>query len=56
MKKWVVLFAEKIEKLKTLKYHIAIKKVFSINCSACGSRDEKIFKEKYSIEVVKFLV
>ena len=24
MKKWVVLFAEKIEKLKTLKYHIAI--------------------------------
>ena len=41
--------------LKTLKYHIFYKKklVLTIICSKCDSKDEKIFKEKESIEILK---
>ena len=46
-----------IENLKTLKYHIfSRKKMFLfIICDKCGSENEKIFKEKESVEILKIL-
>ena len=50
------MFARNIENIKTLKSHILEKTLFlSIICSKCDSKDEKIFKEKESIEILKIL-
>ena len=44
-----------IEQLKTIKHHTFLKKklVISIICSKYGSKDEKVFKEEKSIEILK---
>ena len=56
-KKIIVLLVVNIENLKTLKYHIfSRKKMFLfIICDKCGSENEKIFKEKESVEILKIL-
>ena len=43
------------KKLETLKYHIFYKKklVLTIIRSECDSKDEKIFKEKESFQILK---
>ena len=46
-----------MKNLKSLKCHIFFKKTLflSIICSKCGKKYEKIFKEKESIEISKFV-
>ena len=46
-----------MENIKTLKYHTFSRKklVLSIICSKCRNEDEKIFKGKESIEILKIL-
>ena len=46
-----------IENSKILKYHAFSKKaiVLSIVCSKCGNKDENIFKEEKSKEILKIL-
>ena len=50
----MVLFAISIEILKTLKCHTCSKKTWllSIISTICFSKDEKIFKEQESIEIL----
>ena len=50
------MFAINIENLKTLKYHILLKKTLglSIACSKCVHKYKKIFK-KESVEILKIL-
>ena len=57
MKKSIVLFVVNIKNIKTLKYHTFYKKtlVFSNICSKCSRKDEKIFKEEESNEILKIL-
>ena len=43
-----------IKNLKTLKYHIFYKKTLVLSV-ICGSKDEKIFKEEESNEILKIL-
>ena len=47
-----MLFVVSIENLKILKYHTLF---LSIICSKCKNEDEKIFKEKDSIQILKVL-
>ena len=56
-KKSIVLFAINTEILKVLKYQTFSKKtlVLSIISSKCGSKDEKIFKEEKSTEILIIL-
>ena len=50
------MFARNIKNIKTLKSHILEKTLLlSIICSKCDSKDEKIFKEKELIEILKIL-
>ena len=52
-----MLFVVSIENLKTLKYAFLKKTlVLFIISSKCGNKDEKIFKEAESIEILKLLV
>ena len=44
----------KLEKPKTL-YLLEKALVFSIICNKCKNKDEKIFKEEESIEILKFI-
>ena len=48
----------KYRKYKSLKHHTFFYKTQSlfIICDKCGSKNETIFKEKESIEILKFLV
>ena len=59
MKKVYYITCGKYRKFKSHKisYNINLKKalVLSFICSKCGSKDEKIFKEKESIEILKTL-
>ena len=52
-----MLFVEKLENLKNVKYHTFSKKTFvlSINCSKCKNEDEKLFEEEESIQILKIL-
>ena len=56
-KKTIVLSVICIENLETLKYHVFLKKtlVLSIICDECSSRDEAIFKEQESFEVLEII-
>ena len=53
----MVLFAINIETLKTLKYQIFLEKVLGIStvCSKCDNEYKKLFKEEWSIEILKFI-
>ena len=55
MEKLECVICVSIENLKILKYHTFWKKslVLSIIVSKCEAKDEKIFKEEESIEVLK---
>ena len=57
IKNSILLFCGKYRKLKNPKVSYIFEKilVLSIICSKCGSKDEKIFKEKESLEVLKIL-
>ena len=48
---------KKMKNLKSLKCHTFFKKTLflPIICSKCGKKDEKIFKEKESIKISKFV-
>ena len=51
-----MLFVKSIENLKILKYHTFLKQktlALSIICSKCEDEDQKIFKEKESMEILK---
>ena len=52
-----MLFMVNIKDFKTLKYHNILQRtlVLSIICSKCSNKDEKIFKEEQSIEILKIL-
>ena len=53
-----MLFAANRKNSETLKYHKFSKQkklVFSLTCSQCGSKDEKIFKKEESIKAMKIL-
>ena len=56
-KNYILPFVVSIENLKTHKilYLLQWKLVVSIICSNCKNEDEKVFKEKESIEILKFL-
>ena len=49
------MFTINVENLKTIKYHTSLKKHFSIICSNCGNKYQKIFTGKESIKVFKIL-
>ena len=55
--KSIVLSVKNIKNIKILKYHIFFNKtlVTSINYDKYGSKRKRIFKEKESIEILKFL-
>ena len=55
MKKIYFIQCKKYEKFKNLKISYTFDKtsVVSIICVKCGSKDEKIFKEGQSIEILK---
>ena len=58
MKNYIALFAVCIENLKDLNYHTLVLKktlVLSIICSKCKNKEEKIFKDKKSVEISKVL-
>ena len=54
---YIVLFVESIENLKNLKTLYLLEKtlVLSIIFNKCKIEDEKMFKEKESIEILKIL-
>ena len=56
MKNFFVLLLSN-RKIKNPKYHTFSKKkiVLFVICSKCGNADEKIFKEKESIEILEIL-
>ena len=53
MKRFIALFAVSIENLKNPKCHTSLTLVLSIIFSKCKSEDERIFKEKESIEDIR---
>ena len=58
MKKIYCIVCRKQKKFKNLKISKIFEKktlVFSLTCSQCGSKDEKIFKKEESIKVMKIL-
>ena len=50
LKRFILLFVVSIKNLENLKHHIS-----SIICSKCKNKDEKLFKEGQSIEILKIL-
>ena len=57
MKKLCCIICSKYRKFEKPKISYLLEKtlVLSIICSKCKSKDEKIFKEKESIEILKIL-
>ena len=57
MKNLSSIICAKLENLKILKYHTYLKKtlVLFIICSKCRKKDEIVFKEQESIEILKIL-
>ena len=52
-----VLSVISIESLKTLKYQRLFNKILGISiiCGKCGSKDDELFQEEESIEILKIL-
>ena len=57
-KKYIVLFVASIENLKKPKRSYLLEKTLSLSiiCSNCNNKEERLFKEDESIEILKFLV